>query len=242
MTRGPATCWWSAAARPAWKRPGCSRAGATGSGSPSAASAPAGRCASRPARPAGNGWPCCADWLDAECRRLGVRIDTGTEIGAADLAAARAAGTTVLLATGSRPGVLRSRRRGPVAALDPLTVLAGGLACVPDGPVVVHDPVGGPAGVAMAEWLAAGGRTVTLVTPDQVAGTQLTRDRRPGRRQRPPAAGRGDPGAAVAAPTSSTGRPDRPGAAGRRVDRGAAGDRLRGGRGLRPPAGRDAAV
>ena len=27
----------------------------------------------------------------------------------------------------------------------------------------------------MAEWLAAGGRTVTLVTPDQVAGTQLTR-------------------------------------------------------------------
>jgi hypothetical protein len=27
----------------------------------------------------------------------------------------------------------------------------------------------------MAEWLAAGGRTVTLVTPDQVAGIQLAR-------------------------------------------------------------------
>jgi mycofactocin system FadH/OYE family oxidoreductase 1 len=126
------------------------------------------------------------DWLDAECRRLGVRIDTGTEIGPADLAAARAAGTTVLLATGSRPGVLRPPAAGdpatgdpatghPVPVLDPLTVLAGGLACVPDGPLVVHDSVGGPAGVAMAEWLAAGGRTVTLVTPDQVAGTQLTR-------------------------------------------------------------------
>jgi mycofactocin system FadH/OYE family oxidoreductase 1 len=116
------------------------------------------------------------DWLDAECRRLGVCIDTGTEIGPADLAAARAAGTTVLLATGSRPGVLRSpAAEDPVPALDPLTVLAGGLACVPDGPLVVHDPVGGPAGVAMAEWLAAGGRAVTLVTPDQVAGTQLTR-------------------------------------------------------------------
>ena len=141
------------------------------------------------------------DWLDAECRRLGVRIDTGTEIGPAGLAAARAAGTTVLLATGSRPGVLRPPPTGnPLPALDPLTVLAGGLACVPDGPVVVHDPVGGPAGVAMAEWLAAGGRTVTLVTPDQVAGTQLSPHRRPGRRQRPPAAGRGDPGAAVAAP------------------------------------------
>ena len=115
-------------------------------------------------------------WLDAECRRLGVRIDTGTEIGPADLAAARAAGTTVLLATGSRPGVLRPPAAGdPLTILDPLTVLTDGLACVPDGPVVVHDPVGGPAGVAMAEWLAAGGRTVTLVTPDQVAGTQLSR-------------------------------------------------------------------
>jgi mycofactocin system FadH/OYE family oxidoreductase 1 len=116
------------------------------------------------------------DWLEAECRRLGVRIDTGTEIGPADLAAARTAGTTVLLATGSRPGVLRSpAAEDPLPALDPLTVLTSGLATVPDGPVVVHDPVGGPAGVAMAEWLAAGGRTVTLVTPDQVAGIQLTR-------------------------------------------------------------------
>ena len=115
-------------------------------------------------------------WLDAECRRLGVRIDTGTEIGAADLAAARAAGTTVLLATGSRPGVLRPPAAGdPLTTLDPLTVLTDGLACVPDGPVVVHDPVGGPAGVAMAEWLAAGGAAVILVTPDQVAGTQLSR-------------------------------------------------------------------
>lgn len=115
-------------------------------------------------------------WLDTECRRLGVRIDTGTDIGPADLATARAAGTTVLLATGSRPGVLRwPASPDPLPTLDPLTVLTGGLACVPDGPVVVADPVGGPAGVAMAEWLAAGGRTVTLVTPDQVAGTQLTR-------------------------------------------------------------------
>jgi mycofactocin system FadH/OYE family oxidoreductase 1 len=116
------------------------------------------------------------DWLEAECRRLGVRIDTGTEIDPADLAAARAAGTMVLLATGSRPGVLRSpAAEDPLPTLDPLTVLTGGRARVPDGPVVVHDPVGGPAGVAMAEWLAAHGHTVTLVTPDQVAGTQLTR-------------------------------------------------------------------
>ena len=111
------------------------------------------------------------DWLDAECRRLGVRIDTGTEIGADGLAAARAAGTAVLLATGSRPAARPALSPG---ALDPLAVLSGGPDSLPDGPVVVDDPVGGPAGVAMAEWLAAGGRTVTLVTPDPVAGTLLS--------------------------------------------------------------------
>jgi mycofactocin system FadH/OYE family oxidoreductase 1 len=114
------------------------------------------------------------DWLDAECRRLGVHIDTGTVIGVDGLAAARAAGTQVLLATGSRPAD-RPGELDPAIVLDPLTVLARGLASVPDGPVVVDDPAGGPAGVAMAEWLAAGGRTVTLVTPDPVAGTQLSR-------------------------------------------------------------------
>ncbi|HEY6279366.1 MAG TPA: mycofactocin system FadH/OYE family oxidoreductase 1, partial [Streptosporangiaceae bacterium] len=43
------------------------------------------------------------DWLESECRRLGVRIGTGTEITAADLDTARAHGADVLLATGSRP-------------------------------------------------------------------------------------------------------------------------------------------
>jgi mycofactocin system FadH/OYE family oxidoreductase 1 len=112
------------------------------------------------------------DWLDAECRRLGVRIDTGTVIGADGLAAARAAGIPVLLATGSRPADRLAVQPG---ALDPLDALPGGVDSLPHGPVVVDDPVGGPAGVAMAEWLAAVGRTVTLVTPDPVAGTQLSR-------------------------------------------------------------------
>ena len=117
-----------------------------------------------------------ADWLDAECRRLGVRIDTGTEVGPAGVAAARAAGTAVLLATGSRPAARPDPQDplDPLPVLDPLAVLAQGPAAVPDGPVVVDDPAGGPAGVAMAEWLAAAGRTVTLVTPDPVAGSRLS--------------------------------------------------------------------
>ena len=45
---------------------------------------------------------------------------------------------------------------------------------LPDGPVVVHDPVGGPIGVGVAEWLAEAGREVALVTADQIAGTLLS--------------------------------------------------------------------
>jgi mycofactocin system FadH/OYE family oxidoreductase 1 len=107
-----------------------------------------------------------ADWLEGECRRLGVQISTGTELTAASLAAARGQGTQVLLATGSRPAA-----RSP-GAVDALSALAG--APLPDGPAVVDDPVGGPAGVAVAEWLAGQGRPVTVVTPDQVVGTQLS--------------------------------------------------------------------
>ena len=40
--------------------------------------------------------------------------------------------------------------------------------------MVVHDPIGGPIGVGVAEWLAAAGRDVALVTPDQIAGTLLS--------------------------------------------------------------------
>jgi 2,4-dienoyl-CoA reductase (NADPH2) len=109
-----------------------------------------------------------ADWLEAECTRLGVRIDTRTQISAADLDAARADGTAVVLATGSRPAA----RFAPTAAVDALSALTG--APLADGPVVVDDPVGGPVGVAVAEWLAGQGRQVTVVTQDQVVGTLLS--------------------------------------------------------------------
>jgi mycofactocin system FadH/OYE family oxidoreductase 1 len=109
-----------------------------------------------------------ADWLEAECRRLGVILQTHTTITAADLDAARAAGTAVILATGSRPAPQRAA--GP--AVDALAVLSGH--DLPGGPAVVHDPVGGPVGVAVAEWLAAAGRPVAIVSPDPVIGTLLS--------------------------------------------------------------------
>ncbi|MGD0684563.1 MAG: FAD-dependent oxidoreductase [Streptosporangiaceae bacterium] len=117
-----------------------------------------------------------ADWLEAECWRLGARLDTGVEITAADLDAARAGSSEIILATGSRPvarfdpGVTGDAL--PAPTVDALSALTG--ANLPDGPVVVHDPVGGPVGVAVAEWLAARGRQVAIVAPDQIIGTLLS--------------------------------------------------------------------
>ena len=80
----------------------------------------------------------------------------------------------MVLATGARPAPWALPTDGSVPVVDAATALAGGDGALPDGPVVVHDPVGGPVGVGVAEWLAGAGRDVALVTPDQVAGTLLS--------------------------------------------------------------------
>ncbi|WP_225233486.1 mycofactocin system FadH/OYE family oxidoreductase 1 [Klenkia terrae] len=95
-----------------------------------------------------------ADWSVAECARLGVRFRPGT------------AEDADVVATGGLPGT--PVVAGAVPAAD---VLAG--ADLPPGPVLVHDPVGGPVGVGVAELLAAGGREVVIATPDDVVGTRL---------------------------------------------------------------------
>ncbi|WP_037409909.1 mycofactocin system FadH/OYE family oxidoreductase 1 [Candidatus Solirubrobacter pratensis] len=152
------------------------------------------------------------DWLEEQCRWLGVTIELGREVTPSEaLAAGEEAGMTVqpialeaagaaagshagrgwlpaadvaghrtavaappghrrrdvIVATGSRPA------RTTFPSVDALSALAG--AALPEGAVLVHDPVGDVAGVAVAEWLAAAGRTVSLVTQDQVAGVQLAR-------------------------------------------------------------------
>jgi len=113
-------------------------------------------------------------WLAAECARLGVTVELGREVTAVDLDAARADGTTVVLATGGRPAPWAHPTDGSVAVVDAAAALAGDAASLPEGTVVVHDPVGGPVGIGVAEWLAEAGRDVALVTPDQIAGTLLS--------------------------------------------------------------------
>ncbi len=116
------------------------------------------------------------DWLEAECRRLGVTFQTGTTVTGAEIAEAGAEGAPVVVAVGSVPAPLGFAVAGPTVVVDGAELLAAGSpAGLADGPVVVHDPVGGPVGVAVAEWLAAAGRSVALVTPDPVAGTLLAR-------------------------------------------------------------------
>ncbi|OXM66572.1 MULTISPECIES: mycofactocin system FadH/OYE family oxidoreductase 1 [Amycolatopsis] len=102
------------------------------------------------------------DWLEAEVRRLGVRISTGVETRAGD-------GRPVIVATGSRPGPRDYAVEGG-RVLDVVAVLDG--ATLPDGPVVVHDPLGDWTGAGVAELLAAA-RPVAIVSPDPVIATQV---------------------------------------------------------------------
>ncbi len=109
-------------------------------------------------------------WWERELERLGVTVETGVRIGPAELDAAENAGVAVLLATGSRSGPRAYPSDVPV--LTAAEYEAG--AALTGGPAVVHDPVGDWTGVGVAEQLAADGRAVSLVTPDPVAGTQLS--------------------------------------------------------------------
>jgi mycofactocin system FadH/OYE family oxidoreductase 1 len=114
------------------------------------------------------------DWLAQECARLGVVVRTGCSVTAADLASYPG---QVVLATGSRPRPTAfpqhqgAGETGQTVVLDSREALRGP---VPDGPVLVHDPVGGPVGVSVAEKLAADGREVRIVTQDPIVGTLLS--------------------------------------------------------------------
>ena len=102
------------------------------------------------------------DWLIGECERLGVVVKLDAPVTANDLAGYDG---QVVLTTGSRP------RELAFGAVDAREALRGEL---PEGAVLVHDPVGGPLGVSVAEKLAGEGREVRIVTGDPVAGTLLS--------------------------------------------------------------------
>jgi mycofactocin system FadH/OYE family oxidoreductase 1 len=105
-----------------------------------------------------------ADWLESQCRSLGVQFEFG---GSAD---ATTSGPTIV-ATGGVSGTLPFVVEPGAVVLHDVEVF--GSAPLPEGPIVVWDPIGGPIAISMAEWLADAGRTVTLVTPDLLVGEKL---------------------------------------------------------------------
>ena len=117
------------------------------------------------------------DWWRRELARLDVTVSLGHEVSAAELDDTVAQGIQVVLATGSVPGP-RDYRIAPgahvVEAADLLArASSGALEALPEGRAVVFDPIGGPVGVGIAELLAATGRPTSIVTQDQIAGSQL---------------------------------------------------------------------
>jgi mycofactocin system FadH/OYE family oxidoreductase 1 len=106
-------------------------------------------------------------WLEAECRRLGVTIHTGHELTDQDIRPDE----VVVVANGSRPGVSTYDIAAGARVVDVADALADP-AVLGDGPVVVHDPIGGPIAISLAELLGARG---TLITQDNIAGNELSR-------------------------------------------------------------------
>ncbi len=106
------------------------------------------------------------DWLIAECERLGVQVQLGTD------GRSVADGRHVVQATGGTAG-RREYDIGEGAVVLDVADLRRGLASLPDeGTVALFDPIGGPIAVALAEEL---GDRAVLLTQDNIAGNELSR-------------------------------------------------------------------
>ena len=117
------------------------------------------------------------DWWRRELQRLEVTVSLEHEVTAPEMDSELASGGRVVLATGSVPGPRGYRIAPGARVLEAADLLArvssGALGQLQAGRAVVFDPVGGPVGVGVAELLAANGRPASIVTQDQIAGTQL---------------------------------------------------------------------
>ena len=178
--RGPAAgtrCWSSAAARPGWKlrrvlalRGNLVRLAERGP-------ALGGMLATAALVHGRQRLGVAVDWWQRELRRLDVAVSLRHEVTAAELDDALARGVRVVLATGSVPGPREYHVAAGAQVVEAADLVglvnSGALDRWPDGRAVVFDPIGGPIGVGVAELLAANGRPTSIVTQDQIAGTQL---------------------------------------------------------------------
>jgi mycofactocin system FadH/OYE family oxidoreductase 1 len=116
-----------------------------------------------------------ASWLRDECVRAGVEVATGVAVTPELVDGWIADGLDVVLAVGGSDGSAGVPVDPSTRCWTPTEVLQDGGASIPDGDVLVWDPIGGPIGVGVAEVLAAGGRTVHLATQDLIVANELAR-------------------------------------------------------------------
>ena len=114
---------------------------------------------------AGPGAP-LVEWLTRQVLALGVTLETSTD------GTDRAGFDVVIQATGSTRGKPDHTVDADADVLDIADVRRGTRHLPADGPIVILDPIGGPIGVALAEEL---GERATPVTPDNIAGNELSR-------------------------------------------------------------------
>ncbi len=107
-------------------------------------------------------------WLIRQCSAAGVDIEYDIEFDS-DHTAARV-GEVVVQCTGARPGNRAYDIAAGAVVIDIVDVHNG--ASLPDGPIALFDPIGGPIAVALAENL---GDRAILIIQDQIAGNELSR-------------------------------------------------------------------
>jgi 2,4-dienoyl-CoA reductase (NADPH2) len=116
---------------------------------------------------AGPGQP-LVSWLQSEIERLGVQVELNREFNSSSLPNSQ----VVIQATGAQRGVSEYEITSGTEVLDIAEIRRGNSALPETGVVVILDPIGGPIGVALAEEL---GERAILVTPDNIAGNELSR-------------------------------------------------------------------
>lgn len=121
---------------------------------------PGGLAATIPGHP---GAPLVA-WQLAELARAGITVGTAS--------AGSGPEDVIIQCTGGHPGVRTYDVADGALVVDVVTAHTDPDALPADGPVALHDPIGGPIAVALAERL---GNRAILVTPDNIAGNELSR-------------------------------------------------------------------
>jgi 2,4-dienoyl-CoA reductase (NADPH2) len=116
---------------------------------------------------AGPGQPLVA-WLNSEVDRLKVRVELDHEFDATSVNDS----LVLVQATGAQRGVTEYEIISGAVVLD-IADIRRGISVLPEsGVIVILDPIGGPIAVSLAEEL---GERAILVTPDNIAGNELSR-------------------------------------------------------------------